>query len=247
MTAEVVEINGGPGHRAAPVAVASSPPSPSIWTPTAASHRPQRGQPGQASRGGRRSEAGSKPVVTFGGATAETSAMALVGRMTDWQVRTGSLADLDLVGPLWVAVHHRHAETMPQLAPYVSDDETWSGSSRDVRGSCWPNPTPCCCSRSSAKRPWAMGWHTFWRWTTHGSQTPGRPDSRIGEIESLSVLPQCAAAGSAPNCSPTRAAPACHRSQGSDPGRAAGQYRRHPPLRKARLSTDLALPVPVSG
>ena len=32
---------------------------------------------------------------------------------------------MDLVGPLWVAVHHRHAETMPQLAPYVSDDETW--------------------------------------------------------------------------------------------------------------------------
>jgi ribosomal protein S18 acetylase RimI-like enzyme len=24
-----------------------------------------------------------------------------------------------------VAVHHPHAETMPQLAPYVSDDETW--------------------------------------------------------------------------------------------------------------------------
>ena len=44
---------------------------------------------------------------------------------TEWQVRTGSAADLDLVGPLWVAVHHRHAETMPQLAPYVSDDETW--------------------------------------------------------------------------------------------------------------------------
>ncbi len=40
-------------------------------------------------------------------------------------MRTGSAADLDLVGPLWVAVHHQHAETMPQLAPYVSDDETW--------------------------------------------------------------------------------------------------------------------------
>ena len=45
--------------------------------------------------------------------------------MTEWHVRTGSAADLNLVGPLWVAVHHRHAETMPQLAPYVSDDETW--------------------------------------------------------------------------------------------------------------------------
>ena len=43
---------------------------------------------------------------------------------TPWQVRTGSADDLDLVGPLWVAVHHRHAETMPQLAPYVSDEQT---------------------------------------------------------------------------------------------------------------------------
>src|SRR6185369_6728937 len=45
--------------------------------------------------------------------------------MTEWHVRTGSAADLNLVGPLWVAVHHRHVETMPQLAPNVSDDETW--------------------------------------------------------------------------------------------------------------------------
>ena len=44
---------------------------------------------------------------------------------TEWQLRTGGVEDLDLVGPLWVAVHHRHAETMPELAPYVSDDETW--------------------------------------------------------------------------------------------------------------------------
>jgi ribosomal protein S18 acetylase RimI-like enzyme len=43
----------------------------------------------------------------------------------EWQVRIGGAADLDVVGPLWVAVHHQHAQTMPQLAPYVSDDETW--------------------------------------------------------------------------------------------------------------------------
>jgi ribosomal protein S18 acetylase RimI-like enzyme len=44
---------------------------------------------------------------------------------TEWRIRTGSAADLNLIGSLWVAVHHRHAETMPELAPYVSDDETW--------------------------------------------------------------------------------------------------------------------------
>ncbi len=42
-----------------------------------------------------------------------------------WQLRTGSADDLDIVGPLWVAVHHQHAETMPELSPYVSDDQTW--------------------------------------------------------------------------------------------------------------------------
>jgi hypothetical protein len=42
----------------------------------------------------------------------------------EWQVRTGNAADLDLVGPLRVAVHHQHSQTMPQLAPFVSDDET---------------------------------------------------------------------------------------------------------------------------
>src|SRR5258705_5443263 len=45
----------------------------------------------------------------------------------EWRVRTGSAADFDHVGPLWVAVHHQHTETMPQLAPYVGDGETWRG------------------------------------------------------------------------------------------------------------------------
>lgn len=42
-----------------------------------------------------------------------------------WRVRVGSVDDLDLIGPLWVAVHHRHCESMPELAPYVDDAETW--------------------------------------------------------------------------------------------------------------------------
>jgi GNAT superfamily N-acetyltransferase len=44
----------------------------------------------------------------------------------EWQMRIGTAGDLDLVEPLWVAVHHRHAEVMPELAPYVSDGQTWS-------------------------------------------------------------------------------------------------------------------------
>ncbi|MDQ1529224.1 MAG: hypothetical protein QOH77_1014, partial [Actinomycetota bacterium] len=46
--------------------------------------------------------------------------------MPDWSVLPGSIADLDLLAPLWVAVHHQHIASMPELAPYVDDEETWS-------------------------------------------------------------------------------------------------------------------------
>src|SRR4051812_25553895 len=53
------------------------------------------------------------------------SASSVLPMTVDWQVRAGSATDLDLVRPLWVAVHLQHVKNMPQLAPYVSDDETW--------------------------------------------------------------------------------------------------------------------------
>jgi ribosomal protein S18 acetylase RimI-like enzyme len=38
----------------------------------------------------------------------------------------GSVEDLAALAPLWVGVHHVHAASMPELAPYVSDAETWA-------------------------------------------------------------------------------------------------------------------------
>jgi len=38
----------------------------------------------------------------------------------------GSAQDIDSLEPLWVGVHHAHAASMPELAPYVSDAETWA-------------------------------------------------------------------------------------------------------------------------
>jgi ribosomal protein S18 acetylase RimI-like enzyme len=38
----------------------------------------------------------------------------------------GSIEDVDSLEPLWVAVHRAHAAAMPELAPYVSDAETWA-------------------------------------------------------------------------------------------------------------------------
>jgi ribosomal protein S18 acetylase RimI-like enzyme len=42
-----------------------------------------------------------------------------------WRICVGDAADLDAVAPLWTAVHQQHTQVMPELAPYVSDDETW--------------------------------------------------------------------------------------------------------------------------
>ena len=44
----------------------------------------------------------------------------------DVSIRRGSRTDLDRLEPLWVSVHHRHREAMPELAPYVSDAQTWA-------------------------------------------------------------------------------------------------------------------------
>jgi ribosomal protein S18 acetylase RimI-like enzyme len=41
-------------------------------------------------------------------------------------VRRGGAADLPALEPLWVAIHRAHAACMPELAPYVSDAQTWA-------------------------------------------------------------------------------------------------------------------------
>jgi ribosomal protein S18 acetylase RimI-like enzyme len=45
--------------------------------------------------------------------------------MDAFVVEPGGAADLDLLEPLWVAVHHQHRRAMPELGPYVSDATTW--------------------------------------------------------------------------------------------------------------------------
>jgi hypothetical protein len=41
------------------------------------------------------------------------------------EIIPGSKSDITDLEPLWVAVHHVHTATMPELAPYVSDEDTW--------------------------------------------------------------------------------------------------------------------------
>jgi len=46
--------------------------------------------------------------------------------MAALRIVEGSAGDVPALEPLWVGVHHVHQESMPELAPYVSDAETWA-------------------------------------------------------------------------------------------------------------------------
>jgi ribosomal protein S18 acetylase RimI-like enzyme len=109
--------------------------------------------------------------------------------VTDWQVRRGSAADLELVGPLWVAVHHQHAETMPRLAPYVSDAETWRVR-RGLYDELLAKPDTLLLLAFDGEQVVGYGLaHVMAVDDTWISDT-WVTGSRIGEIESLSVLPE---------------------------------------------------------
>jgi ribosomal protein S18 acetylase RimI-like enzyme len=46
--------------------------------------------------------------------------------MASVRIVSGSAKDIPALEPLWVGVHHVHAASMPELAPYVTDAETWA-------------------------------------------------------------------------------------------------------------------------
>ncbi len=113
---------------------------------------------------------------------------------TDWRIRTGNAADLGVVGPLWVAVHHRHAEAMPELAPYVSDDETWR-----VRRVLYEEllAKPDTLLLLAFVDDAAVGYGLAHVLPVDETWIPDTwaTGSRIGEIESLSVLPEYRGSG----------------------------------------------------
>jgi hypothetical protein len=155
-------------------------------------------------------------------------------------------ADLHLVEPLWIAVHHRHAETMPELAPFVGDDESWA-----VRKVLYeellvkPDTLLLLAFDGSA----AIGYGLAHVMAVEDSWIPDtwQTGQRIGEVESLSVpgvSRQWAGLGAA---RPTRGTSSCPWCAGPDPRRATWQRRRDPPVPTARVPADLALPFAVRG
>jgi ribosomal protein S18 acetylase RimI-like enzyme len=109
--------------------------------------------------------------------------------MTEPTLRRGSRADLPLLEPLWVSVHHRHAEAMPELAPYVSDAQTWA-----VRGALYAEllakpDTVLLLAEVDAE---LIGYGLAHVMAVGDTWLPDTwaTGARIGEIESLSVLPE---------------------------------------------------------
>jgi ribosomal protein S18 acetylase RimI-like enzyme len=102
-------------------------------------------------------------------------------------VRVGGIDDLPLVEPLWVAVHHRHAEAMPELAPYVDDRTTWAVRAELYRDLLAKPDTLLLLAFDGDD---AIGYGLAHVMDVGDTWIPDtwRTGARIGEIESLSVL-----------------------------------------------------------
>ena len=99
----------------------------------------------------------------------------------------GTIADVDSLEPLWVAVHHAHAASMPELAPYVSDAETWA-QERPIYVALPGKPeTVLLLAREGDE---LVGYALAHVTAVQDTWIPGtwQTRSRIGELESLGVV-----------------------------------------------------------
>jgi len=113
---------------------------------------------------------------------------------TMWRVRVGDVDDLDLVGPLWVAVHRRHCESMPELAPYVDDAETWRAR-RKLYEELLTKPDTLLLLALADDQPVGYGLTHVIPVADSWIEDTWQTGDRIGEIESLSVLPEYRGSG----------------------------------------------------
>lgn len=111
-----------------------------------------------------------------------------------WRLRTGSAEDLDLIEPLWVAVHHRHIGSMPELAPYVSDGDTWRAR-RTLYEDLLTKPDTLLLLAVVDDKPIGYGLTHVMPVADSWIEDTWTTGDRIGEIESLSVLPSYRGSG----------------------------------------------------
>jgi ribosomal protein S18 acetylase RimI-like enzyme len=109
--------------------------------------------------------------------------------MEGYAVARGTVADLDRLEPLWVAVHHQHRDAMPELAPYVSDAETWR-ERRALYEQLFTDHDPVLLLARHDER--LVGYGLAYTMPASGTWLADTwaTGTLIGEIESLSVLPE---------------------------------------------------------
>lgn len=108
--------------------------------------------------------------------------------MDAYVVERGDLGDVRLLEALWVAVHHQHQHAMPGLRPYVSDATTWR-ERRLLYEQLFAEHDPVLLlgRHQGELAGYALG-YTMPATGTWLADTWATGD-RIGEVESLSVLP----------------------------------------------------------
>jgi ribosomal protein S18 acetylase RimI-like enzyme len=110
------------------------------------------------------------------------------------ELRRGSAADLAALEPLWVSVHHRHAESMPELAPYVDDSQTWAARSA-LYAELLAKPDTILLLAGAGDSLVGYGLaHVMAAGDTWIADT-WQTGARIGEIESLAILPEYRGSG----------------------------------------------------
>ena len=102
-------------------------------------------------------------------------------------VARGSADDLPSLAPLWIAVHHRHVEAMPELAPYVDDGASWTARERLYAELLAKPDTVLLLARASGALVGYGLAHVLPAADTWLADT-WRTAARIGEVESLGVL-----------------------------------------------------------
>jgi ribosomal protein S18 acetylase RimI-like enzyme len=104
------------------------------------------------------------------------------------ELRRGSLADVPALEPLWVSVRHGHEESRPELAPYLDDGQTWAHrKALYTELLAKPDSVLFLASDIGSAVGYAFG-HVVPVGLTCIADTR-RAGPRIGEIESLVVLP----------------------------------------------------------
>src|SRR5215467_9915834 len=111
-----------------------------------------------------------------------------VHRMEGVAVEPGGVTDLDLLEPLWVAVHHQHQRAMPELTPYVTDAATWQ-ERRSLYDQLFAQHDPVLILARDGDR--VVGYGLGYTMPVQGTWLADTwvTGETIAEIESLSVLP----------------------------------------------------------